>query len=105
MDRFNRVFQKSKENTTCQLYHEMGRLVRLYASNLLKTDVIKAAENNLSTLNLANGGQLEDENLGIGDNTWVLVAQLEEEADIKPLFRVVRQFYVAYQEDAEKISF
>lgn len=53
MDRFNRVFQKSKENTTCQLYHEMGRLVRLYASNLLKTDVIKAAENNLSTLNLA----------------------------------------------------
>ncbi len=94
MDRFNRVFQKSKENTTCQLYHEMGRLVRLYASNLLKTDVIKAAENNLSTLNLANGGQLEDENLGIGDNTWVLVAQLEE-ADTKPLFRVVRQFYVA----------
>ena len=35
MDNFNKVFQKSTENTTCQLYSEMSRLVRVYASNLL----------------------------------------------------------------------
>ena len=34
MDKFNRLFQKSTENTTCQLYSEMCRLVRLYASNI-----------------------------------------------------------------------
>ena len=95
MDRFNRVFQKSKENTTCQLYKEMSRLAHLYASNLLKTDVIKAAENNLSTLDIASEGQLDDENLGIGDGTWALIAQLEEDDDPKPFFRAIRQFYVA----------
>ena len=36
IDRFNRVFQKSTENTTCQLFDETSRLVRLYASHLLK---------------------------------------------------------------------
>ncbi len=40
MDRFSRLFQKSNENTTCELYVQMGRLVRLYAGNLLKKEVI-----------------------------------------------------------------
>ena len=40
MDKFNRLFQKSPQNTTCQLYTEMSRLVRLYASNLLKRECI-----------------------------------------------------------------
>ena len=62
MDKFNRLFQKSKENSTCQLYNEMGRLFCLYASNLLKPDVIKAAKNKLSSLNLEKRGQLADEN-------------------------------------------
>ena len=47
----------------------MSRLVRLYASNLLKSDVIKTAENNLSTLNFATESQLANENLGLGDAT------------------------------------
>ena len=72
MDKFNRLFQKSTENTTCQLYKEMSRLVHLYASNLLKTDVIKAAENNLSTLNLATEAQLANGNLGLGDTIIIL---------------------------------
>ena len=72
----------------------MSWLVCLYASNLLKIDVIKVAENNLSTLNLASGGQLADENLGIGDDTWVLIAQLEGKADPRPFYRPVRQFHV-----------
>ena len=29
MNRFNRMFQQSTENTTCQLYSEMSKLVRL----------------------------------------------------------------------------
>ena len=72
----------------------MSWLIRLYASNLLKIDVIKVAENNLSTLNLTSGGQLVNENLEIGDDTWVLIAQLEEKADPRPFYRPVRQFYV-----------
>ena len=42
MDKFNRLFQKSTQNTTCQLYTEMSRLVRLYASNVLKLESITA---------------------------------------------------------------
>ena len=95
MDKFNRLFQKSTENTTCQLYNEMSRLVRLYASNLLKPEVIKAAGNDLSKLCLADSGQLLDENLGIGDGTWVLIAELEEELDTMPFYRAIRTFYVA----------
>ena len=78
MDKFNKVFQKSKENTACQLFQEMSRLVRLYASNLLKADVILAAGNDLNTLSLDSEGQVPDENLGIGNDTWVLIAQLKK---------------------------
>ena len=58
----------------------MSRLVHLYASNRLKIDVIIAAKNNLSTLNLASGGHLADENL-------------DDEADPKQFNRAVGQFY------------
>ena len=36
MDRFHRVFQKSNENTACELYTEMTRLLKVYAANILK---------------------------------------------------------------------
>lgn len=95
MDRFNRLFQKSTENTTCQLYSEISRLVRLYASNLLKTETIVAAGNDLTKLSFANAGQLEDENLGLGNDMWAYLSGIEEEYDPKPLFKAVRDFYVA----------
>ena len=38
--------------------------------------------------------QLSNEHLGIGD-TWVAVAELEQEHDTKPFFWAVRKFYVA----------
>ena len=60
MDKFNCLFQKSTQTTTCQLYNEMSRLVRLYASNLLKPECIVAVGNDLSKLNLATCNQLED---------------------------------------------
>ena len=95
MDQFNCLFQKSTENTTCQLYSEISRLVRLYASNLLKTETIVAAGNDLTKLSFANAGQLEDENLGLGNDTWVYLSGIEEEYDPKPLFKAVGDFYVA----------
>ena len=96
MDKFNKVFQKSTQNTTCQLYTEMNnRLVRLYASNILKPEVILAASANLGLLGLDSAGQLSDENLGIGDSTWTYISALEEERDIKPIFSATRSFYMA----------
>ena len=95
MDKFNRVFQKSTENTTCELYSEMNRLVKLYASNLLSNTAILAAGDNLGNLDLDVTNQVEDENLGIGISTWEYLHDLEEELDIKPFFRAVRNFYTS----------
>ncbi len=94
MDKFNRVFQKSTENTTCLLYTETSRLLRLYAANLLEPNVILAAGDNLNTINLDRTGQLTNENLGIGTATWLYLSELEQTQDIKPFFEVVRKFYV-----------
>ena len=61
----------------------------------MKADVILAAGNVLSTLSLDSEGEVPGENLGIGNDTWVLITQLEEYADPKPLNSDIRQFYVA----------
>ena len=95
MDRFNRLFQKSTQNTTCQLYNEMTRLVRLYASNLLKPESITVVGDNLCQLSFAQEDQLEHENLGVGDATWAYLSAMEEELDPKPFYEAVRRFYVA----------
>ena len=95
MDRFNRLFQKSTQNTTCQLYTEMSRLVRMYASNLLMPESITAVNNDLSQLNFAPTNQLADENLGLGDDTWACLSEMEEDFNLKPFFKAVRDFYIA----------
>ena len=95
MDRFNRLFQKSTQNTTSQLYIEINRLVHLYANNLLKPEAITAVGDDLSNLNFARTNQLADENLGLGNDTWVYLAGMEEEHDPKSLYEAVRSFYVA----------
>ena len=102
MDRFNRTFQKSYENTTCQLYIEINRLVRLYAVNILTTASIEAASGNFKGLNFTD--QLEDENLGIGNDTWIAVATMEEEHDTKPFFVAVRKFYEKPKENDTQVS-
>ena len=84
MDHFNRLFQKSPENTTCELYVEMSRLVHLYAGNLLKREVILAAGDKLKELELDSSSQVLDEHLGFGNDTWISIAALEEELDTKP---------------------
>ena len=70
MCKFNQVFQKSDENTTCELYTEMCRLTRLYASNVLTTEAITTAGDDLSHLRFDSDNQLDDESLGIGTATW-----------------------------------
>ncbi len=95
MDRFNRLFQKSSENTTCELYVEMNRLVRLYAANLMTNDAILEATDNLRLLNFDATNQLPDENLGIGYNTWVTLAVVEQEHDTKSFFASIRRFYLS----------
>ncbi len=95
MDRFSRLFQKSNENTTCELYVEMGRLVRLYAGNLLKKEVILAAGDKLKELKMDVSSQVANEHLGIGTKTWVSVAELEQEHDTNPFFTAVRKFYIS----------
>ena len=55
--------------------------VRLYASNLLKPEVITPAGENLSKINLHSSCQLSDANLGIADDTWATIAVLEVEHD------------------------
>ena len=96
MDRFNRTFQKLTENTTCELYAEMSKLVRLYAQTcsnqrqsllLVTTLPISACMDRES--------QLADETLDIGNDTWVCLAELQEDTDIKPFFTAVRNFYTS----------
>ena len=83
VDRFNRLLQKSTENTNSQVYDEMTRLVRLYASNFLTTDTVLAAGGNLRT------PALDDEELGIGSDTWVCIGELEAAHDTAPFFKAV----------------
>ncbi len=38
---------------------------------------------------------MSNENLGIGNNTWLILAEVETEYDTKPFFSAVRKFYLA----------
>ena len=73
----------------------MSKLVRLYAANVLRTDVIIVASDNLHNLNMDPESQLADENLRIGQATWEHLAELQLEHDLKPFFVGVRSFYLA----------
>lgn len=77
------------------MYEEVSQLVRLYAKNLLKTEAVLAAGDNLTLLNFDVDSQVANENLGISTDTWVCVAAFEEERDPKPFFDSVRKFYLA----------
>ena len=95
MDQFNCLFQKSTENTTSQLYDAMNRLVRLYASKFLSDGTILAASDNLKNLDFDEANHVSNEHLGIGDDTWASVSQLEHLHDTTPFFKAIRSFYVS----------
>ena len=95
MDRFNRSFQKSNENNTCELVTEINRLVRMYAVNVLTQNSVLQVGDKIHTIDLDKGeNHKPDESMSIGTDTWVCVAELEEEMDMKPFFSAVRQFYL-----------
>ena len=57
--------------------------------------LVRLSGDNLKDLKLDASSQLADEHLGIGDATWVSVAELEEEEDTRPFYSTVRNFYLA----------
>ena len=71
----------------------MSRLVKLYAANFLTTEAVLAANDNLRTLVLSEENQVADEDLGIGNDTWVSLAEVEATHDTAPFFRAVKAFY------------
>ena len=91
MNRFNRLFQKSSENTTCELYVEMNRCSTI-CSKCSDNEAILEANDNLTLLNFDAINQLSDQNLGIGDNTWIALALVEQEHDTKSFFASIRNF-------------
>ena len=49
----------------------------MYCKNLLTTESILAAGDNLTNLNCDENSQVSDENLGIGIDTWAHLAEYE----------------------------
>ncbi len=43
-----------------------------------------------------------DENLSIGDETWLCISALEEEMDIKPFFSACQSFLFSYSSENAK---
>ena len=95
MDRFSKLFQKSTENTTSHLYTEISRLVRLYASNFLSVSAVRAVGDNLQNLDFSEANFVPRDELGIGTNTWLNIAQIEEQHDISPFLESIKNFYIA----------
>ena len=106
MDRFNRSFQKSNENTTCVLYTDIVRLTNIYVVNFLTEEAVRKAGDKIHLVDMDKVTLYE--NLSIGDETWLCISALEEEMDTKPflcvkastrlLFRnFLRTFHLATQ--------
>ena len=86
MDKFNLIFKKSTKNTTCELYTEMYRPIRYYTVNVLMPVTVISAGISRYQLSFQFQGQLDEENLSVGSGTWGVLAELEEEQDVKLFF-------------------
>ena len=75
------------------LSFEISRLTRLYISNFVKLEVIQDAADNLTTLPLTDEILLDNEELGIGTDTWATLTVLQEEMPFTPFFVAVKQLY------------
>ena len=56
-------------------------------------------------LDFDEANQVSNENLGIGDDTWAILSDLENLHDTTPFFGAIRGFYVFNKENACQISF
>ena len=94
MDRFNRSFQKSNENTTCQLYTDIVMLTKICAVNFLTEEDVRKVGDKIHQVDM-DKVKLYD-NLSIGDETWLCISALEEEMNTKPFFFLcIKTFYSA----------
>ena len=73
----------------------MNWLVRLYASNFLSEGSILGATDNLKNLDFDEANQVSNENLGIGDDIWASVSDLEHLLETAQFFEAIRVFYVS----------
>ena len=64
MDRFNRSFQKSNENTTCELYTDTVRLTKIYAVNFFTEEAVRKAGDKIHLVDMDKVKLCE--NLSIG---------------------------------------
>ena len=64
-----------------------------YTSKFVKLEVIQDAADNLTTLSLTDENLLDNEELGIGTDTWATLTVLQEEMPLTPFFVTVKQFY------------
>ena len=92
MDRFNKSFQNSNENTTCELYADIVRLTNIYVVNFLTEEAVRKAGDKIHLVDMDKVTLYE--NLSIGDETWSCISALEEEMDTKP-FLCIKAFYSA----------
>ena len=84
MDRFNRSFQKS--NTQRVSCIQIFRYTKIYAFNFLTEEAVCKAGDKI---HLADMDKVKlEEDLSIGDETWLCISALEEEKDTKPFFYV-----------------
>ena len=64
MDRLNRSFQNSNENTTCELYTDIVRLTKFYVVNFLAEEAVHKAGDKIHLVNMDKVTLYE--NLSIG---------------------------------------
>ena len=71
-------------------------MLQIFLERLIKTDAIKAAEDDLSKIKLDDTTvQLSDDQLGIGHKTWAYLSEKEDylDSNVKRIFfRGVRDF-------------
>ena len=105
MDRFNRSFKKSNENTMCELYTDIVRLTIIYVVNFLTEEAVRKAGDKIHLVDMDKVKLYDD--LSIGDETWLCISALEEEMDTKPFFFLcVKAFYsVTLQKLFKKFPF
>ena len=82
----------------------MSRLVRLYASDILKPYTTRTVDN-FSHLSTDKKDQLADENKGVGKDTWAHRSAMEEDDDPKPFYTALCNFYIATLKMLKKFHF
>jgi hypothetical protein len=97
MTKFNAAFQSSLPKLPA-LREEVLRLFRILLKRFLKTEFIKSAVDNFSSIEFTPEKLIDDEYLGIGHKTWAYITEEEDyfARNVKEnFFSGVRNFYVA----------